>query len=140
MFTINCQNVCNSKVHVEIHKLMCIYKASDCPGITNWFVHIVMNFATKFTNSRTKLGYCRKHLHLPSWHLDTGTQYILLFKDFSGMTYFYFRNIINLNRLDRLAQLAEHWTSIPKVTGSIPTARGQANFSACHVWMHILRV
>ena len=47
-----------------------------------------------------------------------------------------FRNIINSNRLDHVAQLTEHLTSIPKVAGSIPTVHGQANFSACLVWMH----
>ena len=34
---------------------------------------------------------------------------------------FQFRNITNSNRLDHVAQLAEHWTSISKVAGSIPT-------------------
>ena len=32
-----------------------------------------------------------------------------------------FRNITNSNRLDHVAQLAEHWTSLPKVADSIPT-------------------
>jgi hypothetical protein len=27
-------------------------------------------------------------------------------------------------------------TSIPKAAGSIPTHRGQANFSACPVWIY----
>ena len=31
------------------------------------------------------------------------------------------RNITYSNRPDRVAQLAEHWASIPKVVGSIPT-------------------
>ena len=31
------------------------------------------------------------------------------------------RNITCSNRPDRVAQLAEHWASIPKVVGSIPT-------------------
>ena len=35
-----------------------------------------------------------------------------------------------------VAQLVEHWTSIPKVAGSIPTVGCQANFSACPLWMH----
>ena len=30
-------------------------------------------------------------------------------------------DISELNRLDHVAQLAEHWTSIPKVAGSFPT-------------------
>jgi hypothetical protein len=41
------------------------------------------------------------------------------------------------NRLGLVAQLAEHWTSIPKVAGSIPIFhRGQANFSACPLWIY----
>ncbi len=32
-----------------------------------------------------------------------------------------FRNIKHSNRLDLVAQLVEHWTSKPKVAGSIPT-------------------
>ena len=32
-----------------------------------------------------------------------------------------FRNIVNSNRLDHVAQLAEYWISIPNVAGSIPT-------------------
>ncbi len=32
-----------------------------------------------------------------------------------------FRNFTHTNRLDLVAQLAEHWTSKPKVAGSIPT-------------------
>ena len=32
-----------------------------------------------------------------------------------------FRNITHSNQLDLVAQLAEHWTSKPKVAGSIPT-------------------
>ena len=31
----------------------------------------------------------------------------------------------NSNQLDLVAQLVEHWTSIPKVAGSIPTAVGE---------------
>ena len=31
------------------------------------------------------------------------------------------RNIKHSNRLDLVAQLVEHWTSKPKVAGSIPT-------------------
>jgi hypothetical protein len=41
------------------------------------------------------------------------------------------------NRLGLVAQLAEHWTSIPKVAGSIPIFhRGQTNFSACPLWIY----
>ena len=32
-----------------------------------------------------------------------------------------FRNITHSNRLDLVAQLAEHWTSKPNVASSIPT-------------------
>ena len=32
-----------------------------------------------------------------------------------------FRKITFSNRPDRVSQLAEHWVSIPKVVGSIPT-------------------
>ena len=35
--------------------------------------------------------------------------------------YTQFRNITYWKRLDLVAQLAERWTSIPKVAGSIPT-------------------
>ena len=35
--------------------------------------------------------------------------------------YTQFRNITYSNRFDLVAQLAERWTSIPKVAGSIPT-------------------
>ena len=45
-------------------------------------------------------------------------------------------NQLYSNRLDHVAQLTEHLTTIPKVAGSIPTVHGQANFSACLVWMH----
>ena len=31
------------------------------------------------------------------------------------------RGLVGSNRPDRVAQLAEHWASIPKVVGSIPT-------------------
>ena len=44
-----------------------------------------------------------------------------------------------VNRLDRVAQLAEHWTSIPKVAGSIPTVAKQTFQLArcgCTLWMH----
>ena len=37
------------------------------------------------------------------------------------------------NRPDRVAQLAEHWASIPKVVGSIPTVARHI-FQACSVW------
>ena len=37
------------------------------------------------------------------------------------------------NRSDRVAQLAEHWASIPKVVGSIPTVARHI-FQACSVW------
>ena len=39
------------------------------------------------------------------------------------------------NRPDRVAQLAEHWASIPKVVGSIPTVARHI-FQACSVWIH----
>ena len=42
-------------------------------------------------------------------------------------------HILVHNRTDRVAQLAEHWASIPKVVGSIPTAGGQAYFSSLPV-------
>ena len=35
-----------------------------------------------------------------------------------------FGNIAYSNQPDRVAQLAEHWASIPKVVGSIPTVAG----------------
>ena len=38
------------------------------------------------------------------------------------------------NRPDRVAQLAEHWASIPKVVGSIPTVVRHI-FQACPVWI-----
>ena len=37
--------------------------------------------------------------------------------------------------IDRVAQLAEHWASIPKVVGSIPTAAGHF-FQARPVWIY----
>ena len=40
-----------------------------------------------------------------------------------------------LNRPDRVAQLAEHWASIPKVVGSIPTMARHI-FQACPVWIY----
>ena len=43
------------------------------------------------------------------------------------------------NRPDRVAQLAEHWASIPKVVGSIPTVARHI-VQACPVWIYILRV
>ena len=39
------------------------------------------------------------------------------------------------NRPDRVAQLAEHWASIPKVVGSIPTVVRHI-FQACPVWIY----
>ena len=35
---------------------------------------------------------------------------------------FLFRNVTYSNRPDRIAQLAEHWASIPKVVGSLHIA------------------
>ena len=46
-----------------------------------------------------------------------------------------FRNITYLNRPDRVAQLAEHWASIPKVVGSIPTVDRHV-FQASPVWIY----
>ena len=40
------------------------------------------------------------------------------------------------NRPDRVAQLAQHWASIPKVVGSIPTVARHI-FQACPVWICI---
>ena len=40
-----------------------------------------------------------------------------------------------LNRPDRVAQLEEHWASIPKVVGSIPTVVRHI-FQACPVWIY----
>ena len=45
------------------------------------------------------------------------------------------RNITYLNRPDRVAQLAEHWASIPKVVGSIPTVDRHV-FQVCPVWIY----
>ena len=39
------------------------------------------------------------------------------------------------NRPDHVAQLAEHWASIPKVVGSIPTVAGHI-FQAHPVWIY----
>ena len=44
-------------------------------------------------------------------------------------------NIIHSNRPDRVAQLAEHWASIPKVVGSNPTVARHI-FQACPVWIY----
>ena len=44
-------------------------------------------------------------------------------------------NITNSNRSDRVAQLVEHWASIPKVIGSIPTVV-RLIFQACPVWIY----
>ena len=41
----------------------------------------------------------------------------------------------NTSRSDRVAQLAEHWASIPKVVGSIPTVVRHI-FQACPVWIY----
>ena len=46
-----------------------------------------------------------------------------------------FRNIAYSNRPDRVAQLAEHWASIPKVVGSNPTVARHI-FQACPVWIY----
>ena len=43
-----------------------------------------------------------------------------------------FRNITYSNQLDHVAQLVEHWTSKPKVAGSIPTIVRQI-FQLAHV-------
>ena len=40
-----------------------------------------------------------------------------------------------LNRPDRVAQLAQHWASIPKVVGSNPTVARHI-FQACPVWIY----
>ena len=42
-------------------------------------------------------------------------------------------------RPDRVAQLAEHWASIPKVIGSIPTVAGHI-FQARPVWIYTERI
>ena len=39
------------------------------------------------------------------------------------------------NMPDRVAQLAEHWASIPKVVGSNPTV-ARYIFQACPVWIY----
>ena len=39
------------------------------------------------------------------------------------------------NRPDHVAQLAEHWASIPKVVGLIPTV-ARYIFQACPVWIY----
>ena len=44
-------------------------------------------------------------------------------------------NITYSNRPDRVAQLAEHWASIPKVVGSNPTVVRHI-FQACPVWIY----
>ena len=46
-----------------------------------------------------------------------------------------FRNITYSNRPDSVAQLAEHWASIPKVVGSILTVARHI-FQACPVWIY----
>ena len=42
------------------------------------------------------------------------------------------------NQPDRVAQLAEHWASIPKVVGSNPTVVRNI-FQACPVWIYTQR-
>ena len=49
--------------------------------------------------------------------------------------YTQFRNITYSNRPGHVAQLAEHWTSIPKVVGSIPTVVRHI-FQAFPVWIY----
>ena len=44
-------------------------------------------------------------------------------------------DITHSNRPDRVAQLAEHWASIPNVVGSIPTVVRHI-FQACPVWIY----
>ena len=44
--------------------------------------------------------------------------------------------ILEPNRSDRVAQLAEHWASIPKVVGSSPTV-GRHIFQVFPVWIYI---
>ena len=46
-----------------------------------------------------------------------------------------FQNIAYSNRPDHVAQLAEHWASILKVVGSIPTVARHI-FQACPVWIY----
>ena len=40
------------------------------------------------------------------------------------------------NRLGLVAELAEHWTGIPNKGRGLDSHRGQANFSACPVWIY----
>ena len=40
-------------------------------------------------------------------------------------------------KADSVAQLAEHWASIPKVVGSNPTVAARHIFQACPVWIYI---
>ena len=42
------------------------------------------------------------------------------------------------NRPDRVAEFAEHWASIPKIVGSIPTVARHI-FQACPVWIYTQR-
>ena len=44
-------------------------------------------------------------------------------------------SMLSNNNHDRVAQLAEHWASIPKVVGSIPTVVRHI-FQACPVWIY----
>ena len=46
-----------------------------------------------------------------------------------------FQDITYSNRPDRVAQLTEHWASIPKVVGSIPTVARHI-FQAIPVWIY----
>ena len=46
-----------------------------------------------------------------------------------------FNHFEDSNRPDRVAQLAEHWASIPKVVGSNPTVARHI-FQACPVWIY----
>ena len=46
-----------------------------------------------------------------------------------------FRNTAYSNQSDRVAQLAEHWASIPKVVGSSPTVARHI-FQAFSVWIY----
>ena len=47
----------------------------------------------------------------------------------------YIRNIAYSNRPDRVAQLEEHWASIPRVVGSNPAVARHV-FHVCPVWIY----
>ena len=69
----------------------------------------------------------------PKWrptraHKKSRTQFWL--SETSGIIYH-----LCSNRPDRVAQLAEHWASIPKVVGSIPTVDRHI-LQACPVWIY----